>query len=74
MKTTPIRDRPLMMGAVRLTGLTARRFGIVLRLAAREWSSLAFASAHCGFQFVAQSLILFPQSLQFLVKALLLIF
>jgi hypothetical protein len=37
-----IRDRPLMVGAMGLTGLAPRRLGIVLRLAARERSGLAF--------------------------------
>ncbi len=69
-----LRDRPLMVGAMGLTGLAPRRFGIVLRLAARERSGLAFASTQRGFQFVAQSLILLPQALQFLVKSLLLPF
>jgi len=64
-----IRDRPLMVGAMGLTGLAPRRLGIILRLAARERSGLAFAGAHRGFQFVAQPLILFPQTLQFLLQA-----
>src|SRR6266571_9536850 len=37
-----IRDRPLMMGAMGLTGLAPRTLGIALRLAARERSGLAF--------------------------------
>ena len=76
-----IRDRPLMVGAMGLTGLTPGRLGILLRRSAREWSSLAFACTHCGFQFVTQSLIILPQSLiilpqpfQFLLKPLPLIF
>jgi len=37
-----IRDRSLMMGAMGRTGLATRRLGIILGLAARERSGLAF--------------------------------
>jgi hypothetical protein len=55
-------DWPLMVDAVVLTGLAPRRFGILVRLAAREGSGLAFGSPQRGTQLVAQPLILLAQS------------
>src|SRR5712691_1817933 len=44
-----IRDRPLIVGAVGLTGLAPGSLGMVLRLAARERSGLALGSPLCRF-------------------------
>jgi hypothetical protein len=66
-------DWPLMVDAVVLTRLAPRRFGILLRLAARERSGLAFGGPQRGFQFVAQPLILLAQAFYLLLQALLLV-
>ena len=53
-----IRDGPLVMWAMGRTRLPAGAFGLTLGFSARERSGLAAGGALCGFQFLAQPLIL----------------
>ena len=64
-----IRDGPLVMWAMGRTRLASGPFGRTLRYSAGERSGLTAGGALCGFQFLAQPLILLFQPLPFFLQS-----